>query len=297
MLKFRPITIEDRPLIHTHLYGASEHGCEYTFANLFLWADQRVAFVGALPIFLCRYGRWYSYLLPQGGDLTAMVQLLRNDANERGVRLRLFGLSEADKTTLNTLFPSQFRFRAMRDSYDYLYNITQLCTLNGKHLQAKRNHCNRFEAAYPDYRIVPLDTATRKLCEQFTLQWYEEYLCEHPYVDITEEQGAIRRAFLHFDALEMEGIAICTQAEGVVAFSFGNRIRENMFDVNFEKARADINGAYSIVNRDFARTIHEKYPEIRLLNREDDMGIEGLRRAKESYLPDRLLEKYVAEAL
>lgn len=83
----------------------------------------------------------------------------------------------------------------------------------------------------------------------------------------------------------------------MVAFSMGNRIREDTFDVNYEKAVADVNGAYSIVNREFARLLRARYPELRFLNREDDMGIEGLRRAKESYAPDILLEKYLAEEI
>ena len=94
----------------------------------------------------------------------------------------------------------------------------------------------------------------------------------------------------------MDGIALMTE-EGLMGFSMGNRIREDMFDVNFEKALAAVNGAYPTVNREFARYIRQKYPQIRLLNREDDMGIEGLRRAKESYYPDILLEKFVAEAV
>ena len=94
----------------------------------------------------------------------------------------------------------------------------------------------------------------------------------------------------------MEGIALFCD-EGLVGFSMGNRIRETMFDVNYEKALAAVNGAYPMVNREFARYLHEKYPTIRLLNREDDMGIPGLRRAKESYYPDILLEKYTGEAI
>lgn len=83
----------------------------------------------------------------------------------------------------------------------------------------------------------------------------------------------------------------------VYAFCIGNQIRKDVFDVNFEKALPQINGAYAIINREFARHIREKYPDIRYLNREDDMGIEGLRRAKESYTPDILLEKYLAEGI
>ena len=94
----------------------------------------------------------------------------------------------------------------------------------------------------------------------------------------------------------MEGILLKT-ADGIMGFSMGNRIREDTFDVNFEKALPQVNGAYPTVNREFARRIHAAYPTVQYLNREDDMGLEGLRRAKESYYPDILLEKFVGEEI
>ena len=85
-------------------------------------------------------------------------------------------------------------------------------------------------------------------------------------------------------------------AEGkVLAFTMGNPINETVFDVNFEKADPYIQGSYAIINREFARWIRAQHPQVKLLNREDDMGLEGLRKAKESYVPDLLLEKYIAE--
>lgn len=108
------------------------------------------------------------------------------------------------------------------------------------------------------------------------------------------EQRAIGLAFDHFDALGMTGLVLEVEGE-VVAFAMGNPIRPDMFDVNFEKARADMNGPYPMINREFARRIAET--PYRFLNREDDMGLEGLRRAKESYIPDLLLEKLLAEEL
>ena len=89
----------------------------------------------------------------------------------------------------------------------------------------------------------------------------------------------------------MEGL--CLRAGGkILAFTMGNRISETAFDVNFEKAYADVPGAYPLINREFARDLREKYPELLYLNREDDMGLEGLRKAKESYYPDCMAEKY-----
>ena len=109
-------------------------------------------------------------------------------------------------------------------------------------------------------------------------------------------QRAIGLAFDHFDALGMTGLVLEVEDE-VVAFAMGNPIRPDVFDVNFEKARADMNGPYPMINREFARRIAQEQPQYRFLNREDDMGLEGLRRAKESYIPDLLLEKLLAEEL
>ena len=294
MLNFIPISPEHRQLIHQNMYAANGYGCEYSFANLFFWGDQRMAVCDGTPVFLTRYGKWYSYLLPQCPNQLALLEVLREDAHERNIPFRIFGLKPTDQETLETAFPGVFRFRSLRDSYDYVYDIVRLTELRGKKLQAKRNHCNHFEQTYPDYRVIPLNSETLPLCRKFTKLWYEEHLAMHPYVDMTEEQIAINKAFDHFDLLQMEGIAIDT-SDGVVAFSMGNRIREDTFGVNFEKALPEINGAYPMVNREFARRIHRQYPEIRFLNREDDMGIEGLRKAKESYYPDILLEKLTAE--
>ena len=292
MLKFHKITLADRETIHNHLYPAVGHGSEYSFANLLLWGEQHVAVADGTPLFFSRFGSWNSYLFPLSGSLPELVELLRNDARQRGIPLVLFGLSAEETARLETVFPGQFTFRPERDSFDYVYDIERLTELRGKKLQAKRNHCNRFEADFPEWRVLPLTREMLPRCRAFTEAWYRSHYTHNQ--DFSGERRAISTAFDHFDELHMEGIALET-SEGVVAFSMGNRIREDTFDVNFEKARADINGAYPMVNREFARRIHEKYPQIRFLNREDDMGIAGLRQAKESYFPDILLEKFIAE--
>lgn len=294
MLNFREITLADREVIHNIYYRATAHGSEFSFANLFFWGEQKVAFVGDAPVFLSRFGAHYSYPVPFF-DLS-LISALREDAHERGIPFRLFGLTAQEVEALSAAYPEQFRCHPVRDSFDYVYDIERLCELHGKKLQAKRNHCNRFEEANPDYRVVPLDAALLPRCREFTERWYATHAAGGAENDYAGERRAIARAFDQFDALHMEGIAIET-GDGMVAFSIGNRIREDTFDVNYEKAVADVNGAYSIVNREFARLLRARYPELRFLNREDDMGIEGLRRAKESYAPDILLEKYLAEEI
>lgn len=293
MLSFRPITVEDRDLLHRVLWDAEGHGSEYSFANLFFWGDQQICTQFHTPLILSRFGNWMAYLYPRTTEYTT---ILLEDAKERGIPFRYWGMTLEESAALDRAFPNQFQINASRNSFDYVYDIERLCTLSGKKLQSKRNHCNRFEQDHPDYQVLPLTPDLLTQCGEFTIRWYEEHAHLHDPSDYDKEKIAIAKAFEHFDALKMEGIALVCDL-GLVGFSMGNRIRENMFDVNYEKALAAVNGAYPMVNREFARYLHTQYPSIRYLNREDDMGIPGLRRAKESYYPDILLEKYVAEAI
>ena len=121
-------------------------------------------------------------------------------------------------------------------------------------------------------------------------KWYDS----HP--DSEADRRALEKAMANYEALEFEGIILYAGAGEAVGFSMGNRISGDTFDVNFEKAFADVQGAYPLVNREFARYIREKHPEIHYLNREDDMGLENLRKAKESYHPI-LLEKFIAREI
>lgn len=292
MLQFRNIQISDRPVLNELLFRAETHGSEYSFATLYFWGEQKVAFVNGMPMFLSRFGDWYSYQYPFAAP--ELIDLLADDAHERGLPFRLFGLTRAEAEALVARYPGRFSLRSTRNSADYVYDIERLTALSGKKLQSKRNHCNHFEAAYPDYRVVPLTPNLLPVCRDFTERWYDAHTAGGGTDDYADERIAIAKAFDSFEALEMEGILLET-VDGPVAFSMGNRIRQDTFDVNFEKALPEVNGAYPMVNREFARLLHARYPELRLLNREDDMGLEGLRRAKESYFPDLLLEKFIAE--
>ena len=289
MLTFREISLADREAIGAYFYQAEGHGSECSFANLFAWGDQRVCYLDGTPLILSRFGTWQAYLFPLEPKY---LPVLREDAHARGIPFRLWGLTAQEAASLD---PRDFSVRAMRNSFDYVYEIERLCELRGKKLQAKRNHCNRFAAENPECQLLPLTQELLPLCREFTARWYYEHE-QNNDTDYSGERLAISKAFDHFDSLQMEGLVLQT-ADGVVAFCMGNRIREDMFDVNYEKALADIHGAYPTINRAFACCIHQKYPEIRFINREDDMGIEGLRRAKESYHPDILLEKFLAEEI
>jgi len=287
MLTFREITFDDYAPLQDFFYRAEGHGSEYSFVNVTAWGDQRVFFWQDKPLILSRFGSWQAYLYPTD---PALIEPLRADARERGIALRFWGVNAREAQQLQAL---GFSVRPARNSFDYVYDIERLCELKGKKLQSKRNHCNRFALEHPDCRIEVLTADRLEQCKDFLERWYAEHEAVSD-TDYSAEKCAIAHTMKHFDAMGMEGLMLFT-SEGLAAFCMGNRIRRDMFDVNYEKALSDIHGAYPTINRAFARYIHEKYPEVRRINREDDMGIEGLRKAKESYYPDLLLEKFVAE--
>lgn len=289
MLTFREPTCLDRAAIHDYFYQAEGHGSEYSFANLIAWGEQTVCFVDGTPLILSRFGSWQAYLYPLNQKY---IPLLQQDAHERGIKLRFWGLTAQEASALSS---ADFSVNPMRNSFDYVYDISRLCELKGKKLQSKRNHCNRFAAENPDHQIVPLTKELLPLCQEFTKRWHLEHE-QTTDNDYNAEKRAISKVFERFEELNMEGLVLLTDGE-IAAFCMGNRIRQDTFDVNYEKALADIHGAYPTINRAFARYISEKYPEVKWINREDDMGIEGLRKAKESYHPDFLLEKFVAEEI
>ena len=291
MLSFQPVTLSDRRWIHEILYHAGRPGCEYSFANLYFWTG-RYGGVCRLGDFLCQeshYGARRSYFFPAGrGDPGEALEALRRDAAAHGTPFILRGITEKDKTVLEGLYPGHFRFCESRDAFDYVYPIEKLTELKGKKLQAKRNHINRFLEAHPDWYTIPITAENLTDFAPLLSDWYDS----HEGDALSAEHRALEQAMTHFRTLEMDGLML-SDGEKIVAFSMGNRITEHTYDVNFEKAYADVQGAYPLINREFARMVAEKYPAVQFLNREDDMGLDGLRKAKMSYYPD-LLVKYKA---
>ena len=123
--------------------------------------------------------------------------------------------------------------------------------------------------------------------------WYSRRISENPNADYHMEKAAIARALRDLTALKLEGVLL-KNGEEILGFSLASRLSADTFDVHFEKARADVQGAYAAVNTALAKHIRSKFPEVKYLNREEDMGIEGLRRAKQSYYPHHMVKKYWA---
>ena len=294
MIPFHRVGITDKTDYETALFSVPERGCEYSFANKYLWGRQEVAFRhGCVALFSHFYGKSvYSYPIGSGDKKTVIEEILA-DSRERGLPVRITGITNADKEELERLFPGRFSFRCARNDWDYVYHIDALADLRGKKMQKKRNHFNRFQAAHPDYQVLPLDCKTMALAKHMVNDWYQNRMKNDPEGDYLLENLALAKAFRDFDAIGMEGIVLMENGR-VLAVTMGSRLNSNTFDIHFEKAREDVDGAYNAVNAEFARYLRLKYPDVTYLNREDDMGLEGLRKAKLSYHPDHMVEKHWA---
>ena len=294
MIEFHRLTFAQKPEYEHLLAQAGERGCEYSFANLFLWGRQQAAFLHGCVAFFSHFGGRSVYPYPIGpGDRRAVIEAILADSRERGIPCRITNMTEADRQELEGWFPGRFCLRSVRDSFDYVYDIQELADLRGRKFQKKRNHFNRFRAEHPDYQVLPLNACNLPLAQRLVDQWYYTRLKADPDGDYLLENIAMARAFQNYTGLAMEGILLLDGGEPL-AVTMGSRLSQTTFDIHFEKAREDVDGAYNAINCEFARYLRLKYPEVQFLDREDDMGLEGLRRAKLSYNPHHMVEKYWA---
>ena len=294
MIDFYRLTLEQKDAYQAVLLSSEPRGCEYSFANLYLWGQQRVAFLHGCAAFFSHFDGRSVYPYPIGpGDRRAVLEAILEDAKDRGIPCRIVSMTDRDTRELEEWFPGVFHFRSDRDSFDYVYSIDDLADLKGKKFQKKRNHYNRFCVAHPGHELIPLDCCSLDKARRLVDEWYYSHLRSDPERNYLLENLAMVRAFQHYDAMEFEGGIL--MADGLpAAVTMATRLSEDTFDIHFEKALDKIDGAYAAINCEFARYLRNKYPQIRFLNREDDMGIEGLRKAKLSYQPHHLLEKYWA---
>ena len=290
MINFRKITPADREQF-LPLLLQNKKSCEYSCANLCIWGRQQAALVDGFLVFFSQFDRKNVYPFPVGqGELRPVLDAIIEDARQRGIPCCITGLNEENMATLERLYPGRFRFCCDRGSFDYVYNIDDLADLKGRKFQKKRNHINRFRTLFPNWRVEPLTVANLPAVQEMAEEWYRNRAISDPQGSYLLEHTALSRAFRYFPQLGMDGMVLY-DGERILAFSMASPLSEDTMDVHFEKAREDADGAYAAINQAFASYLRDKYLQVRYLDREEDMGLEGLRQAKLSYCPDHLKEK------
>ena len=310
MLEFKEIELTDKPWVDEFLRYSDLRGSESNFTSLFIWKNiYHTRICRYKDFLLVRSGYEHPdntesayYMFPFGkGDVREAVEAMREDARSLGVSFNMSSVSVGQKAVLEELYPGEFRYILVRDSFDYVYNAADLITLKGRKYQPKRNHIARFKEL-PDWKYEAVGTHNIQECAAMNDRWCKMYGCKEN-LSMTQESCAVRCAIKNFEGLGLKGGLLRVEGK-VVAFSLGEMTNSDTFLVHIEKAFANINGAYPVINQEFL--IHQMVtpympgedltPErigFTYVNREDDAGDEGLRKAKLQYHPAFLIEKYV----
>lgn len=292
MLDFHKITMSDGPWMREILKKTYHMSCEYCFGNHYAWQktyDARVCRVNDYYIVGLRNDEGedgISFLYPAGtGDIKPVIEALLKHCHETGIRFRMHSMEEADREELLRLFPGKFVITEHRDYADYVYRVSDLVNLSGKKYHGKRNHLARFYEN--DWSFEPITADNVAECLEMNHRWSVEN-ADTKEDGVLAERCAIRLCLTHMEELGCFGGLLRVNGE-VAAYTVGERLNSDTVVVHFEKAFSRIQGAYPAINREFLSRMCGGYTYV---NREEDLGIEGLRRAKESYHPAFLVTKY-----
>ena len=296
-MTFHPLTLFDCKAMQAVTLHSGRRNCNYTFANLVgwqFWYYTEVCVLENAVVLRYTFNGQRAYMVCTSEELS--LQLIEALFDDSDGDLTLIGLEDSQVAQLSTIkvplalwrgvrgeaSPFSISVEPVRDQYDYIYRRTDLATLHGRNLDAKRNHINRFRAEHPDFEYRPLTPESFDECRRLTEIWQEE---KDASDTIDVEKQVMETIFSNWDALGMTGGSIFVDGR-MVAFTYGSAVTTDTLDVCVEKADRHVEGAFAIINQQFAEHLPEQYI---YLNREEDMGIPGLRQAKLSYHPEILL--------
>ena len=291
MINCRELSIEDRPWIQEITGYENSRSADFCFSNMFIWDAeyrQHIARMGDRLIvrLLIHDDPYYAY--PVGrGELEPVVLALLDDAKMHGTKLKISGVNPEHIALLEKAFPGKFAFEPYEYMFDYVYSVEQLAALPGKKYHAKRNHIARFIDNHPSWRFERVTSENLNDCVEISETWMTVHDTS------TGERDSLSRSFKYFSELGIEGGILYSDALPV-AFTLGEVLSSDTYVVHVEKALPDIQGAYPMITREFSRFIIAEHPQIIYVNREDDMGIDSLRKSKASFYPEFMVEKYTA---
>lgn len=289
---FRRPELSDAELISDYFHKYPTRSCDRTFANVYLWAKfYQVEFTQYKNTLVFRdNSAGYGYAFPVGADedVREVIPDLIRDAKEAGKPFCLYGITREHFEQIEQWFPGQFTCEYNRDEADYVYETEKLATLSGKKLHSKRNHINKFKQVYDgrwEYEKLTEDQVED--CFQMAMRWRNENECEEDE-EKNQEMCVTMNSLRLLKELCLIGGVLKIDGE-IVAFTIGEAVNDDTFVVHIEKAFAEVDGAYTMINQQFVE--HELLGKYQYVNREDDVGMEGLRKAKMSYHPVFMIEK------
>lgn len=295
-MNFKPVTLEDKNWICEYLKQSAYRGCEFSFTTIMMWKDvyeTEVADYAGTFCYRCKTGRnQFLYAFPAGnGDKEAAIKALMECAQKEGHKFILRGFEEAWIPWMQEVFPNQFTYTTSQAEWDYVYSVEALGTLSGSKYHGKRNHIARFKDD-GEWHYEAMGKSNILACKHMSDDWYHAQI-KLGNVSVYKEKPGLNYMLDHFAELDLKG-GVLYKKDKVVAFTIGEAMSKDTFHVHIEKAYAEVQGAYPMINQQFV--LHEMQ-DFLFVNREEDDGVEGLRRAKESYRPVEMIKKYTATLL
>ncbi|NLL05653.1 MAG: DUF2156 domain-containing protein [Clostridiaceae bacterium] len=294
MLQLREVNIDDKHLFDKYITDHIPHISELNFTNIFMWRHSYKFRFGEIDGMLCLIAVPENNLPfafePIGRytkeTFTKAIDEIKKYFSDKGWKL-IFKRVEEDKLDyFKDYFKDDIDISEDRNSSDYLYNSEDLIGLRGKKFHGKKNHLNSFKKNY-EFEYVKITEDLISECIRINEEWCARRECEE-HKGLYCERLANLEALSNFKKLAYEGVLIKVNGK-YEAFTIGELLNADTAVIHIEKANDDIRGIYNAINQQFCEN---RWKDVPYINREQDLGIEGLRKAKLSYNPVKLIDKY-----
>jgi len=287
--QFKDFSLEEKPLLETSFLKFPPVISEFTFTNLFIWRQAyqlRISHLRNSIFLLSDRGDRSFFFPPIGeGDRVESFRVLLHYLQERGISPKIARTPESMVAQIDWK-ENGMRVDLDRDQSDYIYLVEDLVKLEGRKYHRKRNHIKQFKEKY-SYQYLSLTPEWISECLRMETEWCDLRHCE-VVPGLANESVAIKEALTYFDQLNMKAGAILIDGR-LEAFTLGEPLNPETVAIHIEKANPAFEGLYPTINQAFLENQWSEYP---FVNREQDLGEEGLRRAKESYFPHHMIHKY-----
>jgi len=294
MLTYREITLQDRENFLNFFEKGYYDNSEFSFANLYIWRHSyfmQFCIKDDVLYIMGRYKKNLPFLMPPilmdpKASHRIPMEIVLDDFSARGFPFLVKGVTEEMKTKIENDCPGMFHFEEDPDNFDYVYNSSDLINLPGRKYHKKRNHISQFVRKY-DFEYESMGEEHIEECKIASIYWFSQR-STGVEDDLEDEKIAVMEALQNMKALNLKGGLIRVEGR-IQAFSLGERLNRDTAVIHIEKANPDIPGLYAMINQKFAE---DAWSDMTYINREEDMGLPGLRKSKRSYYPVRMVKKY-----
>ncbi len=294
-MQFFDITIDSKDIIKDFFHAQRIEASDMLFGNLYIWHFSRTIKYALIDDCLVVWTKFPSELnpfifFPLGrGNHKVAIEKMKEYFLDNKMPFCIRSLEPYQSAELENLFPNSFEIAPNRDRFDYIYNIDELISLSGRALHKKKNHLNRFFNLYPNFSYERVDASNAMEVLSAYRAWFED---SDKSDGLCNEMLGIEAVLKNFSRIggndaDIKGAIIRIDGK-IAAFSLAEQINDDSVVIHIEKGNTFYAGIYQAINQQFLKN---DFSHLRFVNREEDLGIEGLRKAKMSYKPCRFIEK------